>query len=112
MLYKFYPLILHIRTGKIELIKILLEHNANVNAINTKNQQQPLHIAVHNGNIEIINLLLQNGASQKQEKGLYYKSPLTVCSGLVWYGVCFKIYKYVLDCSSSGKSGCCETIGT
>lgn len=84
----------------------MLEHKANVNAINPKRLEQLLHIAAYNGNMEIVKLL-QNGASQKQEKGVY-DSPLIVCS-IVCYCI---LFLNILGSSSSGKSRYFENIDT
>jgi len=53
-----------------ELCKILIEHEANVNAPQMQNVT-PLHSAVHRGNLELTQLLVESGAtiSSKMDNG-------------------------------------------
>ncbi len=60
------PLSLAIKESNVELVKIILDKDANINQIsfidNYHYEYSPLMIASQNGNKEIINLLIENGA--------------------------------------------------
>ncbi|XP_011496256.1 PREDICTED: ankyrin-1-like, partial [Ceratosolen solmsi marchali] len=56
------PLHLAAENGHVDLIKIFLKYNADVNAIETLQECTPLHFATSNRNVKTINLLLDNGA--------------------------------------------------
>lgn len=56
------PLHVAVEYGRTEVVKILLSHQADVNAL-TKRQFSPLHVAATKGNIEIISLLIKNKAT-------------------------------------------------
>lgn len=47
--------------GYLELVKVLLENKANINAKNERNWT-PLHAAAYNGYLEIVKVFVQNGA--------------------------------------------------
>ena len=55
------------RNGNFNICKILLEHKATVNSLNTYNST-PLHLAISTGNINIFKLLLSWGASVYSKK--------------------------------------------
>ncbi len=54
---------LHIASGEGDIVEVqrLLDHGANVNAID-ENGWQPLHEAVHSGQLDIVKLLVERGA--------------------------------------------------
>lgn len=60
-----YPPILQtaVRKKNIEMIKMLLEHNASVDILDDQNST-PLHWAVFGGNLEIVEILLAHGANR------------------------------------------------
>ena len=51
------------RTGKVDAVKVLLAHGANVNAKESWKQQTALMWAAHEGNAETVKLLLEAGAN-------------------------------------------------
>ena len=55
------PLHFAVRNGDIEIVKMLLDRGADVDAINLYNVT-PLHIAVESKKVEIVELLLNHGA--------------------------------------------------
>ena len=54
---------LHIATleADVDIVTLLIEHGANVNA-ETKNRSRPLHFAAFSNNMEIVDLLIAHGA--------------------------------------------------
>lgn len=52
------PLLQAVRTGDSDIVALLLDHGANIEAMDEK-QQQPLHLAAAGGNEAIVRLLLQ-----------------------------------------------------
>ena len=48
--------------GHLDAVKMLLEHNANVNKTTESGKMSPLHYAISSGKEEIVNLLLEKGA--------------------------------------------------
>ncbi len=62
---KFTPLFVASFNGHIEIVKILLEHGADINKINTSeggDEVTPLIAAVQCGHVEIVKILLDQGA--------------------------------------------------
>ena len=57
----FTPLIYAARANKLDIAKFLIEHNANVNAKNVRDQT-PLSLAEKAGYTEMVQLLKDNGA--------------------------------------------------
>jgi len=60
------PLYWAVNENKVEAVRILLNHGADVNKGNpsgTKNDWTPMHLAVKNGNTEIVKLLIDKGAN-------------------------------------------------
>ncbi|XP_030394414.1 ankyrin-1 isoform X6 [Gopherus evgoodei] len=58
----FTPLHVAAKYGKVDVARVLLEHDAHPNAAG-KNGLTPLHVAVHHNNLEIVRLLLPKGSS-------------------------------------------------
>ncbi|XP_050795782.1 ankyrin-1 isoform X5 [Gopherus flavomarginatus] len=58
----FTPLHVAAKHGKVDVARVLLEHDAHPNAAG-KNGLTPLHVAVHHNNLEIVRLLLPKGSS-------------------------------------------------
>ncbi|XP_056398427.1 B-cell lymphoma 3 protein isoform X2 [Hyla sarda] len=69
-----------VRSGRRDITACLLEHGADVNAVDLKSGQSPLIQAVENGSEELVSLLLQKGA---EVNGLTYagNTALHVASG-------------------------------
>ena len=61
------PLHAAARNGNWNICKILLEHKANLDSLNTYNST-PIHLAVSTGDINIFNLLLGWGANVYTKK--------------------------------------------
>lgn len=59
--YGYTPLDTAIYTKSIDLVKLLVEKDANVNSI-SGNNYRPLHTATESGTFEIVKLLIENGA--------------------------------------------------
>ena len=70
----YTPLDFAVIHGHFDVVNTLLEHGANVNQQDFK-QNQPIHHAAHQGNLEIAKLLLQNGANVSA-KDSYKNTPL------------------------------------
>ena len=63
---------------KIDIVKVFLEHTANVHQTST-NGNTPLHAACANGDIEMAKLLIQHGADINATNALL-ESPLDKCT--------------------------------
>uniref|UniRef100_A0A452J6A7 Ankyrin-1 n=1 Tax=Gopherus agassizii TaxID=38772 RepID=A0A452J6A7_9SAUR len=60
----FTPLHVAAKYGKVDVARVLLEHDAHPNAAGkVSNGLTPLHVAVHHNNLEIVRLLLPKGSS-------------------------------------------------
>ena len=59
----FTPLYLASMVGRIEVVKVLIENNVNINAFEEEDGLTPLHIAAGFGYDEIVKLLVNNQAS-------------------------------------------------
>lgn len=60
--YKYTPLHLAVDAGLADIVAVLLEKGANVEAESCLQQSRPLHYAAMNGNVEMAELLLAKGA--------------------------------------------------
>lgn len=69
------PLCIATQEGHLEIVKVLLKNNANINHVGKK--KTPLLIAAKNGNIDIVNYLLNNGADVNQANLAGKTTPLT-----------------------------------
>jgi ankyrin repeat protein len=58
------PLYEIVKTGRIDLVQLMLEHNAHPNEVNKYNNKTPLHKAAKRGYKEIAELLLKEGADK------------------------------------------------
>ncbi|KAE9556621.1 hypothetical protein FO519_000027 [Halicephalobus sp. NKZ332] len=59
---KTTPLHYACMAGNIEMVKLLIEHEANVNAVQKTTHATPLHFACQSGNEKIVKFLLDKGA--------------------------------------------------
>lgn len=58
----YSPLHSAARHGDVELVELLIEHGADVNAANRNFALTPLHMAVDDGRINVASVLISNGA--------------------------------------------------
>ena len=63
------------RTGKVDAVRVLLAHGADVNAKESWKQQTALMWAAHEGNAEAVKLLLEAGANVN-ERSMFGWTPL------------------------------------
>jgi len=68
---KWTPLMFAVREGDIEMVRLLLDNNASVNATNFQGCS-PLHIAVKGNNVEIASLLIAEGADPASSREVNY----------------------------------------
>jgi ankyrin repeat protein len=71
--YKRTSLHVAAENGHLEIVKLLLGNNANINS-QAGNKKTPLHVAVENGHLEIVKLLLGNNANINSQEDLGYSS--------------------------------------
>jgi ankyrin repeat protein len=60
------PLVLAAEKGNIDIVKLLLEHGADVNGTESKYGSAPLHFAAQKGYLDVVKLLLDYGADINQ----------------------------------------------
>ena len=74
------PLHYAVHSNRLELVKILVEHNADVN-IGGEMEATPLHYAVFSGSIQIVKYLINNGADYNlvDEKNLSHSFLVYQC---------------------------------
>ena len=65
--------------GYIEVVKLLLQNGADVNAFNLKSKT-PLHLAAERGFLEVTKLLLQNGADVNAKSSNFANTPLILAA--------------------------------
>jgi ankyrin repeat protein len=79
----YTPLHLALLCGRFELVKMLIERGADVNAKSDQEDLTPLHLAIVIGNIESITLLIEKGANIEAKSSFgtplhyatYYEKP-------------------------------------
>ena len=52
--------------GDVDATKILIEDNAEVNAVD-KGKQTPMHVAAENGHVDVVKVLIQNGETKCED---------------------------------------------
>uniref|UniRef100_A0A0C3TZS3 Uncharacterized protein n=1 Tax=Guillardia theta (strain CCMP2712) TaxID=905079 RepID=A0A0C3TZS3_GUITC len=60
--------------GSVACISILIEHQADLEALDRKKKNTPLHMACEKGHIEIVKLLVEAGSNLKA-KNKFHKTP-------------------------------------
>jgi ankyrin repeat protein len=86
------------RQGNVEMIKLLLEHGADVNVFANSPHEgyanvQPLHWACRSGNYEAVVALVEAGAELNTRSGPYNVTPL----GLAAYGDYHTVVRYLVE---------------
>ena len=71
------PLHFAVQGGHLKVIKLLIDHGADMDAKGAKREDTPLHWASMAGRIEVAKLLLENGANITI-KDKYGRTPLDV----------------------------------
>ncbi len=61
--YGLSPIHMAASKGNIQVLKALIDHGANVNAVEKKSSMTPIHYAAYNKNSAAIKLLIKNGAN-------------------------------------------------
>ena len=95
---KISPLHAAAEYGHTEIVKILLEHGANVNAVLLEEviHNTPLHKAAQYGHLEIMKLLLENGADINANIEGY--TPLFFAA---MHGTSMEVIEYLLKCGAN-----------
>ncbi|WP_447983493.1 ankyrin repeat domain-containing protein [Nitrospira sp. Nam74] len=75
------PLILASAKGHSEVVRLLLDHGAHINATDHTGWT-PLHAAIYGGHAEVVQLLLERGAQMDQPNHWYLASPITLAESL------------------------------
>jgi ankyrin repeat protein len=58
----FTPLHVAVIDNRPEIVQLLLEHGANINAVTNKEKQSPLHLAIIANNLNMLQILIEKGA--------------------------------------------------
>lgn len=81
----------------MEIVNLLVEHNANVEAKNFE-KRTPLMMACEVASLECVQALVEHGATVGSVDAISSQSPLHyVCSGSGKGGIRVKIVKYLLE---------------
>lgn len=56
-----------VKVGRLDIVKLLLDNDAQIDAINSVNYKTALHLAIEQGNQDLVELLLTRGASVNQK---------------------------------------------
>lgn len=75
------PLILAAAKGHAEVVRLLLDHGAHINATDHTGWTA-LHAAVYGGHVEVVRLLLERRAQLHQPNHWYLASPITLAESL------------------------------
>lgn len=74
----YTPLHYAVRSSSVQLVRLLIDAGANVNAQTSAGKATPLHRAVTRGRPETVKLLLEKGADPKK-RDVDGKTPLHIC---------------------------------
>lgn len=75
----FTPLILAATAGHDKVVKILLDHGADIEAQSERTKDTPLSLACSGGRIEVVNLLLSRSAN-KEHRNVSDYTPLSLAA--------------------------------
>lgn len=75
--YQYCPLTAAASVNNLHLLKLFLEHGAQVCSAIANNAESPLHLAVKNDNLKMVQLLLEFGANPNQQCG-YLHTPISL----------------------------------
>jgi ankyrin repeat protein len=75
------PLILAAAKGHPEVVRLLLDRGAHINATDHTGWT-PLHAAIYGGHAEVVQLLLERGAQLDQPNHWYLTSPIALAESL------------------------------
>src|SRR5262245_2366465 len=56
--------------GFPDIVKVLVRHGADVNAVSTAEHNRPLHRAIEQGHADVVNVLLSSGADIEAPEGV------------------------------------------
>jgi ankyrin repeat protein len=75
------PLILAAAKGHTEIVRLLLDRGAHINATDYTGWT-PLHAAIYGGHVEVVQFLLERGAQLDQPNHWYLTSPVALAESL------------------------------
>ncbi|RNC50543.1 putative ankyrin, partial [Trypanosoma cruzi] len=100
------PLYIACFNGKIDVVLLLLEYGANVDAKNGNNDETALHVAARTGNCAIIDILLRSGANLNA-KNVRNETPLYMAAKAGLHDAVYQLLKAGADqnvCDIDGKN--------
>lgn len=102
------PLYLAAKRGELEVVALLVQHGAKVNARESRGGYFPLHIAAGFGQVDVVRYLLKHGA-QVDPRTYYGDTPLMEAVYNIWHKdsrILALLVQYRANIRAQNKAGC------